>query len=151
MIKQVLKLALMGFVLGMAIGNIIAIIASFLTQGEALVFAPQLQEKVGGAATALALQTLLSGVLGAAGLGGVALYKSENLGLLAATSIHFAICIAAYYPIAFFLEWIRPVFSDVITWFIIEAVAFFVIWLIMYIKCQIEVRQLNELLRKETA
>ena len=151
MFKQVLKLALTGFILGMAIGNIIAIITSFMTQGEALIFAPSLQEKVGSAAMALTLQTLLSGVLGSAGFGGVALYKSKKLGLLAATGIHFVLCMAAYYPIAFFLEWIKPVFSDIITWFFIEAAAFFAIWLTMYIRYRIEIRQLNELLNKEKA
>lgn len=151
MFKQVLKLALTGFTIGMAIGNIIAIITSFMTQGEALIFAPSLQEKLGSAAMALTLQTLLSGLLGAAGFSGVALYKSENMGLLSATSLHFVICMAAYFPIALFLEWIQPVFSDIIIWFFIEAAAFFIIWLIMYIKYQIEVRQLNELLNNEKA
>ena len=60
MLKRTLQLAFTGFILGMAIGNIIAIVTSYAAGGEVLAFSPELLEKTGSAAAALLLQTLLS-------------------------------------------------------------------------------------------
>lgn len=151
MIKRIIKLALIGFVVGIAFGNIIAMISSYMTEGHVLVFAPSLEAKAGSAAMALTIQTLFCGILGAICFAGVILYESERLGLLITAVLHFLICLAPFYPIAFTLGWIRPVASDIITWFFIEAAAYFVVWLIMYIKYRIEVRELNKLLASEPA
>ena len=45
MLKRTLQLAFTGFILGMAIGNIIAIVSSYAAGGEVLAFSPELLEK----------------------------------------------------------------------------------------------------------
>ena len=147
MIKKILKLAVIGFVIGMAVGNIIAITVSFAQGGEVLVFAPQLLEKTGGsAAGALALQTFMSGLLGAVNFGSVILYDLEKPPLTLVSITHCAICLAAYFPIAFCLCWIHPDVRECGMMACIMIAAYMVVWLGMYVRCRMEVREMNELL-----
>ena len=150
MIKKALKLAAAGFVIGMAVGNIIAITVSFAQGGEVLVFAPQLLEKTGGsAAGALALQTIMSGLLGAINLGTVILYELERPPLTLVSVSHCAICLAAYFPIAFYLCWLSPDVHEVGMMACIMIAAYMVIWLGMYVRYRMEVREMNELLKTD--
>lgn len=145
---KLLKLAAFGFVLGMAVGNLIAIISTTLISGETIVFSDALLAKAGSPAAALTLQTLFSGVLGAIAMGGVILYDVESLGLLATAALHYAIIMAAYFPIAINLGWIDVTFTYIAVMTLIMAAAYAVIWLIMYARYRAEVRELNQLLEK---
>lgn len=145
-VKKIIKLAAIGFLVGMAVGNLIAIIFSYFSGGETLVFAPELVEKTGSAAGALALQTLMSGLLGAINFGSVILYDLERPPLTLVSIIHCTICLAAYFPIAFYLHWISPAAKGIGLMACIMIAAYMVIWLIMYVRCRIEVRKMNELL-----
>lgn len=148
-VKRIIKLAAIGFLVGMAIGNIIAIIFSYFSGGGVLVFPPELIAKAGSAAGALALQTFMSGLLGAIDFGTVILYDMEKVPLTFASVIHCAICLAAYFPIALYLHWISPTAKDIGTMAFIMIAAYIVIWLIMYSRCRSEVREMNELLQTD--
>ena len=149
MLKRTLRLAFTGFILGMAIGNIIAIVSSYAAGGEVLAFSPELLEKTGSAAAALLLQTLLSGLMGAVSFGGVILYEIDSLPLPAVSIIHCAMILAVYYPIAFSLYWLKPTVRDTGTMGSIMIAAYAVIWLIMYVCYRMEVREMNDLLEVE--
>ena len=150
MIKRIIKLASIGFLTGMAVGNLIAILFSYFSGGEVLVFAPELLEKTGGsAAGALALQTLMSGLLGAVNFGTVILYDLERPPLTLVSITHCAICLGAYFPIAFYLCWLRPDPREVGMMACIMIAAYMVIWLGMYVRCRMEVREMNELLKAD--
>ena len=146
MIKKTIKLALIGFVIGMAVGNIIAIAVSYASGGDVLVFSPLLLEKAGSAAGALALQTFLSGVIGLFAFGGVILYEIDTLPLPLVSVSHCALILAVYFPVALYLDWIRPTLHDTVMMTCIMVAAYMIIWLIMYIRYQAEVREMNELL-----
>ena len=149
MLKRTLRLAFTGFILGMAIGNIIAIVTSYAAGGEVLAFSPELLEKTGSAAAALLLQTLLSGLMGAVSFGGVILYEIDSLPLPAVSIIHCAMILAVYYPIAFSLYWLEPTVRDAGMMGCIMIAVYAVIWLIMYIRYRMEVRGMNERLEIE--
>ena len=147
MIKRILKLAAAGFIIGMAVGNLIAIAVPLAQGEEVLIFAPALLEKTGGsAAGALALQTFMSGLLGAINLGSVILYDLERPPLLLVSVTHCAICLAAYFPIAFYLCWLSPDMRKVGMMTCIMIAAYMMIWLIMYLRYRMEVREMNRLL-----
>lgn len=146
MLKRTIRLAFTGFILGMAIGNIIAIVSSYAAGGEVLAFSPKLLEKTGSAAAALLLQTLLSGLMGAVSFGGVILYEIDSIPLPAVSIIHCAMILAVYYPIAFSLYWLEPTARDAGMMGCIMIAAYAVIWLIMYFRYRMEVREMNELL-----
>lgn len=149
MLKRTLQLAFTGFILGMAIGNIIAIVSSYAAGGEVLAFSPELLEKTGSAASALLLQTFLSGLMGAVSFGGVILYEIDRLPLPAVSIIHCAMILAVYFPIAFSLYWLEPTPRDIGTMGLIMISAYAVIWLIMYAHYRMEVREMNDLLEAE--
>jgi hypothetical protein len=98
MIKKTALLAIAGFVTGMAIGNIIAIISTYLEGGEALVYSPQLLAWAGNPALAMAIQTLFSGILGAVAMGGVILYDVDRLPMLWTCVLHYGLIILTYIP-----------------------------------------------------
>ena len=148
MLKTLFKLTAFGFILGMAVGNLIAIISSTLIDGETLIFSDYLLVKAGSPAAALTIQTLLSGLLGAVGMGGVTLYEVDRLPMLWTCIIHYAIIIAAYLPIALSLGWLEPSPRPVLFMLFLQAVAYAIIWLIMYVKYRAEVRELNALLEE---
>ena len=149
MIKKTIQLAVVGFVLGMAIGNIIAIACSYASGGEVLAFSESLLEKTGSAAGALALQTLLSGVIGAVAFGGIMLYEIDRLPMLLVSVLHCAMILAVYFPVAIFLGWIRPTAHDIGMMACIMTAAYMAVWLFMYVRYRIEVREINELLQAE--
>ena len=149
MLKKTTQLAFTGFILGMAIGNIIAIVSSYAAGGQVLAFSPELLEKTGSAALALLLQTLLSGLMGAVSFGGVILYEIDSLPLPAVSIIHCAMILAVYFPIAFSLYWLEPTLRDTGTMGLIMISAYAVIWLIMYAHYRTEVREMNDLLEAE--
>ena len=149
MLKKTAQLAFTGFVLGMAIGNIIAIVSSYAAGGQVLAFSPELLEKTGSAALALLLQTLLSGLMGAVSFGGVILYEIDSLPLPAVSIIHCAMILAVYFPIAFSLYWLEPTPRDIGMMGLIMISAYAVIWLIMYAHYRMEVREMNDLLEAE--
>ena len=151
MLKRFLKLAAAGFVLGMAVGNLIAIITSYMTGGEVLIFSPALLQRAGSPAAALAIQTVLSGVIGAVGMGGVIFYDFEDWGMLRTALVHYLIVIAFVIPIAIALGWTDPEPRSILAMCAAEAAAYAVIWVIMFLRYRSEVKRLNELIAENHA
>ena len=149
MVKKLLKLVVAGFIIGMAAGNLIAIITSNLSSGETLVFSDLLLAKAGSAAAALTIQTLFSGILGAIAMGGVILYEIDRLPMLWTCVIHYVIIELSYIPIAVNLGWIGLSLKEIGLMLFLQAIAYAIIWVIMYVRYKAEVRELNELLQVE--
>ena len=131
MAKKVLKRALMGFVIGMPVGTLILILLSYMTEGGAVLFTPALLGRTGNEATALLAQTLLSGVVGAVGMGGAS----------------WIVYTLVFLPIGFFLGWLEGP-ADALVMAVIFAVVEAVMTLVMFARYNAQVRQLNELLEE---
>lgn len=142
MFGKTLKRACFGFVLGMAIGNLIAAVL-----GNSEIISPLLLNRAGSQQGAFLMQTLLSGVIGAAGFGGISLYEIERWPLLLAVLIHYAIYMAVFLPSALLLGWISTV-KDALIMTIVLALAQLFIFLIMCAVYRAQVRELNQLQRK---
>ena len=120
--RIILHLAV-GFVLGGALGNLIALIVS-VASGSGVHVVSQVRAAQLTLPGAVILQTVLAGLLGMAGVGGMLYYDVERWSLLGATAVHYLISIAAM------------------------TAAFATIWLIMYLKWKREVKKMNEDLKK---
>ena len=145
MAKKVIRLAVIGFILGAAIGNVI----SLLSGGPSHMATDKALSMTGGSvAGALILQSVIEGLMGAANFAGVALYEAESLNLVKATLFHFLIVLGTYFPTAFFLGWIKIEVLDIAVMTLIMAAAFFVIWLIFYLIYRKQTKELNELQKK---
>jgi hypothetical protein len=136
---QTLKRAGFGFLLGMAVGNLIAGLT-----GHPNIVSPVLLERAGSLSDALLWQTVLSGVIGGAAFAGVSVYEIERCPLLLADAMHYVCYMIVFLPIAFFLGWTEKVGDAAIMAVILLAVHT-LIFLIMCARYRAEVKELNEL------
>ena len=145
MLKKTLKAAGIGFLIGMVVGNVIAILTGNSATGGVTFASPQLLNMAGGnGVVAMLLQSLFSGLYGAACFAGMSFYEIERMPLAAATALHCALIVLLFIPIALLLGWV----SDIGTLLIIsgmQLVGFFIIWLIMYFGYKKQIRELNEM------
>lgn len=145
MLKKTLKAAGIGFLIGMVVGNLIAILTGNSATGGVTFASPQLLNMAGGnGVVAMLLQSLFSGLYGAVCFAGMSFYEIERMPLAAATALHCALIVLLFIPIALLLGWV----SDIGTLLIIsgmQLVGFFIIWLIMYFGYKKQIRELNEM------
>ena len=145
MLKKTLKAAGIGFLIGMVVGNVIAILTGNSATGGVTFASPQLLLMAGGNGTvAMLLQSLFSGLYGAACFAGMSFYEIERMPLAAATALHCTLIVLLFVPIALLLGWV----SDIGTLLMIsgmQLVGFFIIWLILYFGYKKQIRELNEM------
>ena len=136
----------LGFAFG--VGMVLLIPALFnRVDGRVQLVSANLADAVGGETAALLLSMLLYGLYGTLCMGGTLLYEIERWPIALATAVHYAFVIGPY-----------PLMSKLLCWnlslkllLVIEGlmtVGFFLIWLILYLRCRAEVRELNRLLEK---
>lgn len=142
--KKCFKLAGIGFLVGIVAGNVIA---GFTGKPGSLV-SPILIDRMGGETPAVLMQVFFSGLYGAATMSGVVLYDVERFPLALSTALHCLICVVPYIPLALLLGWAEKP-SDILITACLQVIAFFLIWLIMYLRCKAEVRKLNELQKEK--
>jgi hypothetical protein len=145
MLKKTLKSALIGFLLGIVIGNVIAILTGNSDTGGVTFASQKLLDIAGGnGVVAMLLQSLFSGLYGAACFAGMSFYEVERLPLAVATALHCALIVLLFIPISYLLGWVGGIVETLII-AAIQAAAFFVIWLILYSVYKKQVRELNDL------
>ena len=142
----IVKRAAIGFLVGMAVGDVIAFACATASGASSPFVSEALLARAGNEVDALLMQTVLSGVIGAIDFAAVGLYDLESWGLLKTAVVHYLICVAAFVPVALFLGWID--FDAVALGVTASALAvgYAVIWAIMYARYKVEVNELNELL-----
>ena len=134
-LKKTIILAAVGFVLGMLVG------LGFLSITG--VGAYCMQEGAGG----LVLYLALSGLLGAVGMGGTTIYSLEHWSLLRCTVAHFAITLSAYCAVGFTLGWLDLRDPAMPFMFLGYVIAYFIIWLVMYLIYKRQIRRINAALK----
>ena len=145
MLKKTLKAAGIGFLIGVVVGNLIAILTGNSDTGGVTFASSQLLRMAGGnALVAMLLQSLFSGLYGAVCFAGMTFYEAERLPLAAATALHCATIILLFIPIALFLGWVSNI-TEILIIMSIQLVCFFIIWLIMYFGYKKQIRELNEM------
>ena len=145
MLKKTLLRAGLGFLIGMFVGNLIAILTGGISPDSFIPMTPQLIGIAqGNTGVALALQTLFSGLYGAVCFAGMSLYEAERLSLAAATALHCALIVLLFIPISLLLGWVGSIVETVII-ASIQIAAFFMIWLILWAIYKKQVKELNEM------
>lgn len=140
MLARTLRRSGFGFLLGIAVGNLIAICFGW----PDAVVTEKLLALSGSLCVAVLWQTLLSGVIGAAAFAGVGLYERDDWSLFRVAVAHYLIIEAAYLPIAFALGWIETA-AGALSWLLFSAVAYLLIFLILCAFYRAQVRELNKL------
>ena len=145
MLKKTLKAAGIGFLIGMVIGNVIAILTGNSATGGVTFASPQLLNMASGnGVVAMLLQSLFSGLYGAVCFAGMSFYEIERMPLAAATALHCALIVLLFIPIALFLGWVSNI-TEILIIMSIQLVCFFIIWLIMWSIYKKQVKELNDM------
>lgn len=139
MLKKVLKQAAYGFVLGVAVGNIIA----FVT-GHPNIVSSLLLERTGSLQAALLAQSLCSGLIGAVSWAAKELYNIENWPLLLSCAIHYLAYSAVFIPSAIYLGWTEDG-RELALLMTIMAAVHLSIFVVMCIRYRASVRELNDM------
>jgi hypothetical protein len=135
-----IKRLLLGFLLGTAIGNLIAwFFGSYVSS--------VLVARMGSVPVAILVQSLVSGLYGSFALAGTLFYDIEQWSLTRSSVMHFLVIVVLYVPAAMFLGWADSATEILIVEGIL-LVAYFIIWLVIYLRYKREVRSLNEMLNK---
>ena len=124
---KVFRHAGVGFLIGMIIGFLIG---------------------TGRQTGSVVVQMLISGLYGSAAVSGMVLYDVDEWSLAKSTIVHYLIIAVLYVPMALFLGWTESA-ADILIVECFQLIAFFLIWIIMYLRFKAEVRELNELLKKK--
>lgn len=144
MLISFLKRAALGFLIGILMGDGIAVMSAFMSGGDFLPVSGELAGSCGSVGTAFLIQTVISGLYGAVCFGGITLYELERWPLALASLTHCLGIVLLFYPVAICLGWFGSLWEILIMSGIQVAVYFF-IWLILYIVYSRQVRELNEL------
>lgn len=142
MLRKTLKRAGFGFLLGIAIGNFMAVL---FFPG---IVSASLLEKAGSLRAAFLWQSLLSGLFGAASFAGTSLYEIESWSLLRTAIVHYLIIEVVYLPLAFTLGWIATA-TEALIFTLAGAVAYLIIFLILWAIYRAQVRKLDEFHRNQ--
>ena len=145
MLKKTIKMACIGFLIGVVVGDVIALLTGN-SKTEGITFASEklLDWAGGNAAVAMILQSVFSGLYGAICFAGMSLYDVERLPLAAATALHCGLIVLPFIPISYLLGWVSGIVETVII-AAIQIVAFFIIWLIMWAIYKKQVKELNDM------
>lgn len=138
---KLLKLAGLGFLIGLVAGDLIAWLMSF---GSGAPVSAALVSRTGGVPAAFLVQTLLSGLYGAAIWSGMLLYEIESWPLALSTALHYLIVAGLYVPVSLLLGWAKSGRTLLLVE-LMQFVGFFLIWLFFYFRYKAQARRLNAL------
>ncbi len=142
--RKILLRGLLGFPLGVVLGDAIAIAISFVQGGgEYTPCTPQLVEAVGGETAAVALQTLLCGVLGTVFGAASLIWQLDRWSLAAQTGLYFAVTAAAMFSIAYAAGWMGKSTRGMAFYMLIFALIFAAVWAVQYLVMRRSVARMN--------
>ena len=136
--------ALIGAPIGLAISIVITIIIS-LAMGDGKYYAvvPELTADLGSEIGAVVIQTLCSMLYGAAFAGASVIWDTD-WNLTKMTVIHFLICSAATFPIAYLMRWMEHTANGVLKYFGIFLAIYIAIWISQYARLKKNISALNK-------
>ena len=147
--KKIIQRGIVGIFVGLAIGQIITIIISLsLGTGEYVACAPEFIELVGNEAVAVAVQTILCGIMGFGFGGASAIWEMDNLSIAAQTGICFLIYSIFMLPIAYFTYWMEHSVAGFLKYFGIFAGIFATIWAVQYFIWKKRIKEINDGLKQ---
>ena len=136
----------LGFGLGVIIGTVITAITATVdvNDGSLYMTSPELVQAVGSPLWAFVVQALASGLYGACGWGGAAVYSLEEWSMLKCTVCHYLFVMVGYYLLAFSMHWFTPADSYAIgVMFVYMTLAYILIWLINYLSSKASIKKIN--------
>lgn len=145
--KEMIMRGLLGFPLGMALGEAIAIAGSLIWGGGYYApCTPQFVQAVGSESHAVALQAFLCGLIGAICAMASVILEIRRWSIVKRVGVYFLVTAAVMMPIAYITGWMEHSLSGAVKYLGIFAGLLFSIWGINYAVCRYNVKKMNDTL-----
>lgn len=149
--KQLILRGLLGFPLGMALGQLITIASSAAAaSGDYFAVMPGFAEATGSELTAVALQALLCGMIGTVFAAGSVIWQLDSWSIAAQSAAYFAVGAFAMLPAAWIARWMEHSLGGFAAYLGIYCAIFVMVWLLQYLGLRARLRRLNSGLGKNT-
>lgn len=143
--KSILKMALIGAPIGVFVTTAIVIFISLgIGDGFFYPVVPQMAQCYGNELNAVVIQTLCSALMGASIGAANIVWKSDRLGLLMQTIIHFVIICGVYVAVAYACFWMEHSAWAVAGYVMTFAIIYAIIWIVLFVRIKLKLKKLNE-------
>lgn len=142
--KKIIMRSLLGFPIGIAIGQFITILISLgWASGDYVPCASRFVSIMGNEINAVILQTVLCGMLGTGFAASSVVYSLDHWSLVKQTGIYFSIISIIMLPVAYFAYWMEHSVVGFLLYFGIFVLIFAVIWIMQFGIGKYNVRKMN--------
>ena len=142
--KNMIKRAMQGIPIGIAIGYVISIVTSVIWgEGYYSPCVPELRDAAGGEIQAVVLQAALCGLLGAVFGAASVLWDVEEWSIAKQTGIYFVVVCAAMMPTAYLLYWMEHSIAGFVQYLLMFVIIFAFVWISQYLIMMRKIRAIN--------
>ena len=148
--NQIIKLGLIGFPVGIAIGFVITlIISACIGNGFYYPVTPELISSMGNELNAVILQTVLCGIMGSGFAMASVIWDVDSWSLAKQSGIYFLIACIIMFPIAYITNWMKHSIAGVLSYVGIFVVIFVIAWLAQYLSWKRKIKRMNDCFKKD--
>ncbi len=148
--NQIIKLGLIGFPVGIAIGFVITlIISACIGNGFYYPVTPELISSMGNELNAVILQTVLCGIMGSGFAMASVIWDVDSWSLAKQSAIYFLIACIIMFPIAYITNWMKHSIAGVLSYVGIFVVIFVIAWLAQYLSWKRKIKRMNDCFKKD--
>ena len=145
--KAVTKRSVLGFMVGVFIGQTMLIIESLITgDGNFYPFSNALLEFTGSKLGAVVMQYFITGIIGSMFAGTSAIFEVDEWSLLRQTVTHFIVTSIVTYIAGFFCCWFPHNTRSTIIWFVVFILIYVIFWSCFTLYYKNKVKKMNSAL-----
>lgn len=145
MFKEIVKRGLLGFMIGVFIGETMLIINSLLAgKGVFYPINPLLISGNGAQLPLVVIQYVMTGIIGMTFAASSVIFEMENWGLLRQTAVHFIITSVVMYICGFICNWFPHNFKSTAIWFGVFIIIYLLFWTGFTIYYRVVIRKIND-------
>lgn len=148
--NRIIKLALIGFPVGIVIGFVITlIISACIGDGFYYPVTPDFIGLMGNELNAVILQTVLCGIIGSGFAMASVIWDIDSWSLAKQSAIYFLIACIIMFPIAYITNWMKHSIAGVLSYVGIFVVIFVIAWLVQYLSWKRKIKRMNDCFKKD--
>lgn len=148
--NRIIKLALIGFPVGIVIGFVITlIISACIGDGFYYPVTPEFIGLMGNELNAVILQTVLCGIIGSGFAMASVIWDIDSWSLAKQSAIYFLIACIIMFPIAYITNWMKHSIAGVLSYVGIFVVIFVIAWLVQYLSWKRKIKRMNDCFKKD--
>lgn len=148
--KQIIKRGLFGLPVGIAIGFVIPLLISVAVgDGNYYPVTPELIDTMGNELSAVMLQTILCGLMGAGFAMASIIWELDSWSLAKQSGVYFFLACLLMLPIAYVANWMEHSVRGVLVYVGIFVVIFLSVWMTQYLIWRRIINKMNHFVRKE--